>query len=102
MRIFLAGASGAVGRRLTPLLVAAGHEITGLTRSPDAARELETNGVHAAIADVFDASALGRAILGARPEIVIHQLTDLPRVFDDKEIAAAYPRNARIRTEGTR
>ena len=102
MRIFLAGASGAIGRRLTPLLLAAGHEVTGSTRTEKVARELESAGVHGVVADVFDAEALKRAVVAARPEIVIHQLTDLPRVFDEKEVAAAYPRNARIRIEGTR
>jgi nucleoside-diphosphate-sugar epimerase len=102
MRIFLAGASGAIGRRLTPLLLAAGHEVTGSTRTEKVARELESAGVHGVVADVFDADALKRAVAAARPEVVIHQLTDLPRVFDEKELAAAYPRNARIRIEGTR
>ena len=103
MRIFVAGASGAIGRRLTPLLLGAGHEVTGSTRSEKVARELESAGVHGLVADVFDADALKRAVVAARPEVVIHQLTDLPRVLgDEKELAAAYPRNARIRIEGTR
>jgi len=103
MNIFLAGASGAIGRRLTPLLLAAGHEVTGSTRTEKVARELESAGVHGVVADVFDADALKRAVAAARPEIVIHQLTDLPRALtDEKELAAAYPRNARIRIEGTR
>ena len=103
MRIFLAGASGAIGRRLVPLLIAYGHEVTGMTRSRLAARELETAGVRTAIADVYDADALRRAVVDARPEIVVHQLTDLPRVLDNEaQHASAYPRNARIRIEGTR
>ena len=102
MKVFLAGASGAIGRRLTPLLLAVGHQITGITRSPATARNLEAAGVHAAVVDVFDADALKRAMTDARPEIVIHQLTDLPRVFDEAQLAASYPRNARIRIEGTR
>ena len=103
MRIFIAGASGAIGRRLTPLLHEAGHDVTGITRSPATARELEATGVHAMVADVFDADALKRAVVDARPGVVIHQLTDLPRVLNDEaQLAAAYPRNARIRIEGTR
>jgi nucleoside-diphosphate-sugar epimerase len=102
MRIFLAGASGAIGRRLTPLLLGAGHEVTGSTRTQKVARELESAGVHGVVADVFDADAVKRAVVAARPDVVIHQLTDLPRVFDENELAAAYPRNARIRIEGTR
>jgi len=102
MKIFVAGASGAIGRRLTPLLREAGHEVFGATRTPNTARELGAAGVHAAVADVFDVDALKRAVIAARPEIVIHQLTDLPRVLDEAQLAASYPRNARIRTEGTR
>ena len=102
MRIFLAGASGAIGRRLSPLLLGAGHEVTGSTRTEKVARELESAGVHGVVADVFDADALKRAVVAARPDVVIHQLTDLPRVVtDEAQLAAAYPRNARIRIEGT-
>jgi nucleoside-diphosphate-sugar epimerase len=102
MRIFLAGASGAIGRRLTPLLRKAGHDVTGMTRSSDVARELEAAGIHAIVVDVYDTDGLKRAVMQARPEVVMHQLTDLPRVFDEAQLAAQYPRNARIRTEGTR
>jgi nucleoside-diphosphate-sugar epimerase len=103
MKIFLAGASGAIGRRLMPLLLGAGHEVTGMTRSADAARQLEAAGGHPVMVDVYDAEALARAAIAARPDVVMHQLTDLPRVPpDEKALAAAYPRNARIRLEGTR
>jgi nucleoside-diphosphate-sugar epimerase len=102
MRIFLAGASGAIGRRLVPLLLGAGHEVTGTTRSAANANELERAGVRPAVLDVFDAPAVVGAVRTARPEVVIHQLTDLPREFDEARIAASYSRNARIRTEGTR
>jgi nucleoside-diphosphate-sugar epimerase len=102
MKIFLAGASGAIGRRLMPLLIGAGHDVTGMTRSPDVARELEAARVRSVVVDVYDAAALKRAVIDARPDIVMHQLTDLPRVFDEAQLAAQYPRNARIRTEGTR
>jgi nucleoside-diphosphate-sugar epimerase len=103
VRIFLAGATGAIGRRLTPLLLAAGHEVTGSTRSPETARELNATGMHGVVVDVFDAAALRDAVVKSRPEIIIHQLTDLPRVVEDEaRLAASYPRNARIRIEGTR
>jgi nucleoside-diphosphate-sugar epimerase len=102
MRVFLAGASGAIGRRLMPLLVRNGHEVTGTTRSSDAARHIERAGARPAVVDVFDAPALSAAVRAARPDVVIHQLTDLPREFDQAKVAAAYPKNARIRTEGTR
>ena len=103
MRVFLAGASGAVGRRLTPLLLSAHHDVTGVTRSGEVALELEAAGLHAGVADVFDPDAIKRAAVAARPDVVIHQLTDLPRVLNDEtQLVAAYPRNARIRIEGTR
>jgi nucleoside-diphosphate-sugar epimerase len=102
VKIFFAGASGAIGRRLTPLLREAGHGVTGMTRTPEGVRDLEATGIHAVVVDVFDAGALKRAMADARPEIVIHQLTDLPRVLDEAQLVASYPRNARIRIEGTR
>lgn len=101
VRIFLAGASGAIGRRLTPLLLSAGHAVTGTTRSAVKAAELKAAGVEPAVVDVFDADALRDAVVRARPDVVIHQLTDLPSVFDEATLATSYPRNARIRTEGT-
>jgi nucleoside-diphosphate-sugar epimerase len=103
MKVFIAGVSGAIGRRLMPLLHEAGHDVTGMTRSANVARELEASGVHAVVVDVFDPDALTRAVVAAQPEVVMHQLTDLPRdIPDEAELAAAYPRNARIRIEGTR
>jgi nucleoside-diphosphate-sugar epimerase len=102
MRVFLAGASGAIGRRLVPLLVRAGHQVTGTTRSAAIGKELERAGVTPAVIDVFDARAVADAMRAAKPEVVIHQLTDLPREFDEARIAASYANNARIRTEGTR
>jgi nucleoside-diphosphate-sugar epimerase len=103
MKIFLAGATGAIGRRLTPLLVAAGHHVTGMTRNPASADALEKAGISTALVDVFDADALKTAMVDAAPEVVMHQLTDLPRVLENEnQLAAAYPRNARIRLHGTR
>ena len=102
MRVFLAGASGAIGRRLVPLLLRAGHQVTGTTRSAETSGELATAGVEPAVFDVYDAPAVVAAMRAAKPEIVIHQLTDLPQEFDQEKISAAYPANARIRTVGTR
>jgi nucleoside-diphosphate-sugar epimerase len=102
MRVFLAGATGAIGRRLVPLLIRAGHVVFGTTRSAERARELEQAGARPAELDVFDAQAVAEAMSVAQPEIVIHQLTDLPREFDPARLRAAYANNARIRTEGTR
>jgi nucleoside-diphosphate-sugar epimerase len=102
MKVFLAGATGAIGRRLVPLLLRDGHEVTGTTRSAEKARDLERSGVIPAVLDVFDPHALTVAMRTAKPEIVIHQLTDLPRELDEGRIAASYVNNARIRSEGTR
>lgn len=101
-RVLLAGASGVVGRRLLPLLRNAGHEVFGTTRSPANAERLRALGAKPLVVDVFDAAALARAVAGARPEVVIHQLTDLPDRLDPEKMAEAIPRNARIRDEGTR
>lgn len=102
MRVFLAGAAGAIGRRLVPLLLRAGHDVTGTTRSAETASELARAGVVPAVLDVFDAPAVTAAVGAAKPAVVIHQLTDLPRQFDEARIVASYAKNARIRTEGTR
>lgn len=101
MKIFLAGASGVIGQRLTPLLIAAGHAVVGTTRAADKAKTLEEQGAQAVIVDVFDRQALHDAVVAARPEVVIHQLTDLPQVFDPARRAESLPRNARLRIDGT-
>ncbi|WP_328399800.1 NAD-dependent epimerase/dehydratase family protein [Nocardia sp. NBC_00403] len=100
MRIFLAGATGVIGVRLLPLLIAAGHEVAGMTRSPSKAGQVRAAGARPVVCDVYDLAALTAAVVEFRPDLVMHQLTDLP---DDAallpELAGA---NARIRTEGTR
>jgi nucleoside-diphosphate-sugar epimerase len=101
-RIFLAGASGAIGKRLVPLLRDAGHHVCGTTRSAANADALRILGAEPVIVDVFDAPALSKAVAAARPDVVIHQLTDLPKDLDPRQMPAAIVRNARIREEGTR
>lgn len=100
--IFLAGASGVVGRKLSLLLVRDGWAVTGSTRAADKADMLRALGVSPVIVDVFDAPALARALEQARPEIVIHQLTDLPAGLDPAKMAEAGPRNSHLRDVGTR
>lgn len=100
MRIFLAGASGVIGVRLIPLLLADGHVVAGMTRTPERADELRALGADPVVCDVFDAGALTAALVGFAPDGVMHQLTDLPDVAAD--IPAHRVRNDRIRTEGTR
>ncbi|QKD06241.1 NAD-dependent epimerase/dehydratase family protein [Mesorhizobium loti] len=101
-RIFLAGASGAIGQRLIPQLLAAGHEVMGAMRSAEKAEKLLALGVEPFVVDVFDAEALSRAMVAVRPDIVVHQLTDLPSGLDPSRMGEAIVRNARIRDEGTR
>ncbi len=101
-RIFLAGAAGAVGRRLTPLLLQAGHVVIGTTRSSEKWHALQAVGVEPVVVDVFEREALARAVVAAAPDIVIHQLTDLPPGLDPARMAAATAANARLRREGTR
>ncbi|HVZ50157.1 MAG TPA: NAD-dependent epimerase/dehydratase family protein [Gemmatimonadaceae bacterium] len=101
-RVFVAGATGAVGRVLCRLLVADGWHVTGTTRKPESAQSLEALGVEPAVVDVFDAAALRDAVVGARPAAVVHQLTDLPKAFDPAALAAALDRNAQLREVGTR
>lgn len=77
MRVFVAGATGAIGRQLVPALVAAGHEVAGMTRKPERVPELIAAGAAPYLCDVFD-PALERAIGSFEPDVVVHQLTDLP------------------------
>lgn len=100
--LFLAGATGAIGSRLAPLLIAEGWRVVGMTRDPDKAARLRARGIAAAVLDVFDADALITAVAAAKPAVVIHQLTDLPPALDPARMAEATARNARIREEGTR
>jgi len=101
MNVFLAGAAGAIGRRLVPLLLGAGHRVIGTTRSGETAVELKARGVVPVVVDVFDAAALRDAVAEAQPEVVIHQLTDLPKVLDANRGGAALERNSRLRIVGT-
>ncbi|HEY6516429.1 MAG TPA: NAD(P)H-binding protein, partial [Steroidobacteraceae bacterium] len=100
--IFLAGASGAMGRRLAPILVADGWRVIGSTRAPQKVALLAQLGVTPVIVDVFDSPRLSRAVADARADIVMHQLTDLPPGLDPSRMEEATRRNARIRDEGTR
>ncbi|MBL1096169.1 NAD-dependent epimerase/dehydratase family protein [Streptomyces coffeae] len=94
MRVFVAGATGAVGRLLVPLLLKAGHQVTGTTRTAEGVERLRAQGAQAVRLDVFDAEAVRRAVAEAAPDAVVHQLTALAEA-DTAE-------NGRIRREGTR
>ena len=100
MRIFVAGASGVIGVRLVPLLVAAGHDVAGMTRSPAKLDRLRALGAEPVLCDVYDAEALRAAVVQFRPDAVMQQLTDLPD--DIAQVAALSDRNDRMWREGTR
>jgi nucleoside-diphosphate-sugar epimerase len=101
MRVFLAGATGAIGRPLVPRLIAAGHELTTMTRSERSAEALRRQGAHALELDVFDREGVRDALVAARPDAVVHELTALPHRFNPRDKQLYAPTN-RVRTEGTR
>jgi nucleoside-diphosphate-sugar epimerase len=99
LRIFIAGATGALGRRLVPRLVERGHHVTGTTRSnPDRVRDL---GAEPAVVDPLDAAALRDAVVAARPDVVVHQLTALAGLSLGRNFDKAFEMTNRLRTEGT-
>src|SRR5205814_10347951 len=100
MKIFVAGGTGAIGRPLMAKLLAKGHEIVALTRSPEKAQALVEQGIEPAIADVFDTDAVKAVVSRAQPEVVIEQLTALPRTYTRESMNAAGALNNRIRLEG--
>ncbi|MEO6148189.1 MAG: NAD-dependent epimerase/dehydratase family protein [Sulfuriferula sp.] len=101
-KVFVAGAGGAIGRRLCPLLIQDGWTVTGTTRSAQKAAALRAMGVTPVIVDVFDAQALLDIVCSAQPDVVVHQLTDLPPALDPAKMPEALIRNARLRETGTR
>jgi nucleoside-diphosphate-sugar epimerase len=101
VRVFVAGASGAVGRPLVRRLVEGGHEVTGMTRREERAEALRADGANAVVADVFDEPRVREAIAAAGPEAVVHQLTALPERMNFRKRDLFEPTN-RVRTEGTR
>lgn len=98
MRVFVAGATGVIGRTLVPQLVQAGHDVTGMTRSAPKTGLIRDLGAHGVVADAFDAKRLRAVVAEARPDVVIHELTQIPRSFDPKQ----FERNNQLRSEGTR
>jgi 2-alkyl-3-oxoalkanoate reductase len=102
VRVFLAGASGAIGRQLLPLLVADGHEVAAMTSSPAKLEALRAAGGTPVLADALDEHAVVEAVTQARPDAVIHQLTALPARLDPRKISRDLATTDRLRTEGTR
>ena len=101
MKVFVAGAGGAIGRHLVPQLVADGHDVVGMIRSPskqDLVREL---GAQPVVADALDPEAVIRAVSDAKPEAIVHQLTSIPGAIDARRIDRDFALTNRLRTEGT-
>jgi nucleoside-diphosphate-sugar epimerase len=102
MRVFVAGATGLIGRRAVRLLLDAGHVVSAIARTEESAEALRELGVGVSLADVFDAELLRGTMAMAEPEVVMHQLTVLPDRLDASDAAELFAQNARMRVEGTR
>lgn len=100
MKIFIAGGTGAIGRPLVARLLANGHSVVALVRSKENTEALVKQGVEPALADVFDPDAVKAVVTRSQPEVVIEQLTALPRTYTRESMTAAAPLNTRIRLEG--
>ncbi len=101
MRIFVAGASGVIGRQLLPQLAAQGHQVTATTRSPGKTGLLRSLGAEPVVADGLDGAAVGEAVARAQPEVVIHQMTALSGPFSIRKFDKTFALTNRLRTEGT-
>jgi 2-alkyl-3-oxoalkanoate reductase len=101
MKIFVAGATGALGRRLVPLLVSNGHTVVGTTRTPSKAEALRAAGATPAILDALDRDAVIDALTRAEPEVVVHQLTALAGFTDFRKLDESFTATNRLRTEAT-
>ena len=100
MKVFVAGATGALGQRLIPQLVARGHEVIGMTQTPAKQDLLRVLGARPVVADALDADAVARAVAEAEPDVIVHQLTAL-KSLDLRHIDRTFALTNRLRTEGT-
>ena len=101
MKVFVAGATGAVGKPLLPLLVAQGHEVVGMTHSPDKVQGLRAAGVEPVVADGLDRPAVIDAVVRTRPDVIVHQMTGLARMRSLKKFDDEFELTNRLRTTGT-
>jgi nucleoside-diphosphate-sugar epimerase len=101
VRVFLAGATGAIGRRLVPLLVNAGHDVVAATRSVGKTDALRAAGAQPVVVDGLDRTGVKDAVLSAQPDVVVHQMTALAGVRSLRKFDAEFTRTNRLRTEGT-
>jgi nucleoside-diphosphate-sugar epimerase len=101
MKVFVAGATGALGTQLVPLLVAKGHEVVGMTRTDAKRDQLRRVGARPVVADALDADAVGRAVGEAEPDVIVHQLTAIPPKINMRRFEREFALTNRLRTEGT-
>lgn len=101
MRVFIAGSTGVLGRRLVPILVSAGHEVVGTTRSRRKAAMLRSGGAEPVVADALNGAAMRAAVRAARPHVIVHELTALEGRTDLRTIQDGFELTNRLRTEGT-
>jgi 2-alkyl-3-oxoalkanoate reductase len=100
MKVFVAGATGAIGRQLLPILVAEGHEVTGMTHTPAKQDLIRRLGARPAVADGLDPEAVAQAVAEAEPEVVIHQLTAIDTGSMSRSVDKMFATTNRLRTEG--
>jgi len=100
MRVLVAGASGAIGRQLVPALIAAGHQVTATTRSPDKTAALSAAGATPVVVDGLDAVAVGEAVAKAEPEVIVHQMTAIPTSFSLRKFDQTFAVTNELRTRG--
>jgi nucleoside-diphosphate-sugar epimerase len=101
MKVFVAGATGVLGKQLVPLLVANGHDVVGMTRTDAKRDRLRSVGAQPVVADALDANAVGRAVGEAEPEVIVHQLTAIPPALNMRHFDREFAPTNRLRTEGT-
>jgi nucleoside-diphosphate-sugar epimerase len=101
MRVFVAGATGAIGQQLVPRLIAAGHEVHGMTRSESKQAMLDELGAVPVVADALDPDQVAEAVARAKPDVIVHQLTAIPEPLDIRHLDRAFELTNRLRTEGT-
>lgn len=101
MRVFVAGATGAIGKRLIPFLVEAGHAVTGMTRTESRAAQIRSAGADAAVADALNPVAVANALRQAKPDVVVHELTAIPPDLNLRKFAEQFEATNLLRTKGT-
>jgi nucleoside-diphosphate-sugar epimerase len=101
MRVFVAGASGAIGTRLVPRLIERGHEVTGTSRSPAKAQRLRALGAQPVVLDLLQREAVMEAVMAARPDAIVHEATALADVRFSRNLDRTFAQTNRLRTEGT-